>query len=63
MTTRSSIVTLKIPWTEEPGRPQSMGSPESHSSRTQLEQLSIAHRGGCSITPSAKNQKYGGEQD
>ena len=35
-----------------------MGSPESHTSWIQLEQLSITHReGGCSMTPSAKNQK------
>ena len=26
MTTHSSILALRIPWTEEPGRPQSMGS-------------------------------------
>ena len=25
MATHSSILTWKIPWTEEPGRPQSMG--------------------------------------
>jgi len=25
MATHSSILALKIPWTEEPGRPQSMG--------------------------------------
>ena len=27
--THSSILTWEIPWTEEPGRPQSMGSQES----------------------------------
>ena len=26
MATHSSILAWKIPWTEEPGRPQSMGS-------------------------------------
>ena len=26
MATHSSILALRIPWTEEPGRPQSMGS-------------------------------------
>ena len=36
MATHSSILTWKIPWTEEPGRPQSMGS----QSRTRLKQLS-----------------------
>ena len=29
MATRSSILAGKIPWTEEPGRPQSMESQES----------------------------------
>ena len=27
MATHSSILAWKIPWTEDPGRPQSMGSP------------------------------------
>ena len=30
MATRSSILAWKIPWTEEPGRLQSMGSKESY---------------------------------
>ena len=29
MATHSSIITWRIPWTEEPGRLQSMGSQES----------------------------------
>ena len=29
MTTQSSILSWRIPWTEEPGRLQSMGSQES----------------------------------
>ena len=29
MATRSSILAWRIPWTEEPGEPQSMGSQES----------------------------------
>ena len=29
MTTHSSILAWRIPWTEEPGRPQSMGCTES----------------------------------
>ena len=29
MATHSSILAWRIPWTEEPGRLQSMGSPES----------------------------------
>ena len=36
MATHSSILAWRIPWTEEPGRLQSMGS----QSRTQLKQLS-----------------------
>ena len=35
----SSILAWKIPWTEEPGRLQSMGS----HSRTRLKQLGTAH--------------------
>jgi len=27
MATHSTILSWRIPWTEEPGRPQSMGSP------------------------------------
>ena len=33
----SNILTWRIPWTEEPGRPQSTGS----QSQTQLKQLSV----------------------
>ena len=29
MATHSTILAWRIPWTEEPGRPQSMGSQES----------------------------------
>ena len=29
MATHSSILARKIPWTEDPGRPQTMGSQES----------------------------------
>ena len=36
MATHSSILAWRIPWTEEPGRLQSMGS----QSQTQLKQLS-----------------------
>ena len=32
MATHSSILAWKIPWTEEPGGLQSMGSQESHNS-------------------------------
>ena len=37
MATYSSILAWKIPWTEEPGGPQSMDQKESHTT----EQLSI----------------------
>ena len=39
MATHSSILAGKIPWTEEPGGLQSMGS----QSQTQLERLSTQH--------------------
>ena len=29
MTTHSNVLAWEIPWTEEPGRPQSMGSQKS----------------------------------
>ena len=35
--THSNILAWRIPWTEEPGRPQSIGS----HSQTQLKQLSM----------------------
>ena len=38
MATQSSILAWEIPWTEEPGGPQSMGS----QSQARLEQLGIA---------------------
>ena len=39
MATHSSILTWRIPWTEEPRRPQSMGS----QSLTQLSDLASTH--------------------
>ena len=39
MATHSSILAWKIPWTEEPGRLQSMGS----QSRTQLSDFTSLH--------------------
>ena len=42
MTTHSSTLAWKIPWTEEPGRLYSMGSKESE----MTEQLSLFERGG-----------------
>ena len=38
MATHSSILAWKIPWTEDPGRPQSMGSPRvGHDLATELK--------------------------
>ena len=42
MATHSSILAWKIPWTEEPGRLQSMGS-QSH---TQLSDFTKSHQKG-----------------
>ena len=39
--THSSILAWKIPWTEEPGRLQSLGS----QSQTQLKRLSMVRHG------------------
>ena len=43
MATHSSILAWRIPWTEEPGRLQSMGLQESD----MTERLSIAQRWSC----------------
>ena len=43
MATRSSILAWKIPWTEEPGRLQSMGSQESDTT-SQLNQQTTTKR-------------------
>ena len=47
MTTHSSILAWRIPWTEEPGRLQSMGL----QSQTRLERLSREQRLIISDTP------------
>ena len=44
MATHSSILAWEIPWTEEPGRLQSMGSQRvRHNSVTKQQQYSIAY--------------------
>ena len=46
MATHSSILTWRIPWTEEPGRLQSMGSQRVHGiakSRTRLSDFTSLH--------------------
>ena len=41
LATQSSVLAWEIPWTEEPGRPQSMGSQRvGHDSMTKQQQLS-----------------------
>ena len=39
MATHSSTLAWKIPWTEEPGRPQSMGSQRVGYNRSDLERM------------------------
>ena len=47
MATHSSILVWRIPWTEEPGRLQSIGS---HKSQTLLKQLSMHTVTGVLLT-------------
>ena len=49
LTTHSSILAWRIPWTEEPGGPQSKGSQKS---RTRLKRLSL-HELGLGLQSSA----------
>ena len=44
MATHSSILAWRIPWTEEPGRLQSMGS-----QRVRYDRVTNTHRGHCAI--------------
>ena len=39
MTNHSSVLAWRIPWTEEPGRPQSMGSQRVGYNRSDLERM------------------------
>ena len=55
MTTHSSILDWKIPWTEEPGRPQSMGYKESY----MTEQLSTAQEVGITLQTWRKKTEAG----
>ena len=41
MATHSSILAWRIPWTEEPGRPQSIVSPKSWTRLKRVEEESI----------------------
>ena len=43
MATNSSILTWKIPWTEEPGRVQSMGSQRVRHNRATKLSLSLSY--------------------
>ena len=47
--THSSTLAWKMPWTEEPGRLQSMGSQQS---QTQLKQLSTHHESESEVAQS-----------
>ena len=44
MAAHSSILAWRIPWTEEPGRLQSMGS-----QRVRYDRVTNTHRGHCAI--------------
>ena len=44
MATHSSFLAWRIPWTEEPGRLQSMGS-----QRVRYDRVTNTHRGHCAI--------------
>ena len=46
MTTHSSILAWEIPWTEEPGRIQSMGSQKSRTRLKNNNRVSYYHQGG-----------------
>jgi len=50
MTSHSSVLAWRIPWTEEPGGLQSMGS---QSDRTEATQHTRTHRVEYSLSPSA----------
>ena len=53
MATHSSILAWRIPWTEESGRPQSMGS----QSQTMTERLSVHEI--SNISPKVLNSRNG----
>ena len=48
MATRSSLLAWEIPWTEEPGGQQSMGSQKSHNLVTEKTTLDIEEVGRSS---------------
>ena len=49
MATHSSVLAWRIPWTEEPGGLQSMGSQESDTTKQQNQPLAEADLGGNAI--------------
>ena len=59
MATRSRILAWRIPWTEEPGRLQSMGSQKT---QTRLSGWAFMHSGFCRMgTSGADLSKISGE--
>ena len=54
MATYSSILVWEIPWTEEPGRLQSMGVPKELDTTSQLNNNKKQH----GITSESKQSKY-----
>ena len=57
MTTHSSILAWEIPWTEEPGRIQSMGSQKSRTRLTDLKTTIV-----CPTTTKVETQDIPGVQ-
>ena len=49
MATHSSVIAWRIPWTEEPGRLQSMGSQESDTTERLKRQRGGNNKGGLNI--------------
>ena len=54
MATHSSFLAWEIPWTEEPGGLQSMGSQESNT----LKRLNHHHQNGCVYYQAALRHKF-----
>ena len=62
MATRSSVLACRIPWTEEPGRLQSMGSPSQTELRLSLSSESWYIGLEVQAVPSPGLEKYGDRQ-
>ena len=56
MAAHSSIPAWEIPWTEEPGGPQCMGSQESDT--TELLRIHTRHTEAATLTSLAEIQRY-----